>query len=89
MKEQCISYMAEYGCGWTSSYSCLTSSGSSHADMSLWAQLSAIWALPKGLLMGSTPMGSARKRVKNEIFEFWSRFGSDFVSFGPGEVGIV
>ena len=43
----------------------------------------------KGLLMGSTPMGSARKRVKNEIFEFWSRFGSDFVSFGPGEVGIV
>ena len=42
-------------------------------------------ALVKGLLLGSTPMGSARKRVKNEIFEF----GSDFVSFGPGEVGIV
>ena len=43
----------------------------------------------KGLLMGSTPMGSARKPCKNEIFEFGSRFWSDFVFFDPGEVGDV
>ena len=43
----------------------------------------------KGLPMGSTPMGPARKPSKNMIFEFWSRFWSEFVFLGPGEVEIV
>ena len=49
------------------------------------SQKSKLAKAMKGLPMGSTPMGSARKHRKNVIFEFWS----EFVFFGPGEVGIV